>query len=421
MPSEFTQSIVNGQPGFDFVAAHFECEQNLYSATNPQGFVNFGSAQNDLQPAELQQRLASVDYRFSDTHYQPFFGTESCRLAVATYLADISHADKHEQAFVDPDSLVLGNGVISLLEALAVALLDDGDRVLVPTPVFPGLVNALSLRVRSNVAFLPTTSSTDFRLNADMVEAKLKSAAEDGQRIKALLLCSPGNPVGQVYGAEELRAIADVAAGFHCALIVDEIYAGSCYDDASFVSVMTLNRPNVYVLGGLSKDFGLAGFATGWLHLPNEDVRQAVRKQAHFYRLPAPMQAVVEHVIAPSWRRNYLGVHRSALTERYWLADLALKRDDILASPTESGLCLWLDLRSRLRSLDREGEFELYHHLLKRHRVHVSPGSGFYSSEPGYFRMCISHDEQILLEGLARLSDGLASFQPHAELHLVES
>ena len=132
MYSHFTRRMLNRVAGFDFVAAHFSCESNRFSTWNPGGFVNFGSAQNFLNSREIQQRMTVVEWSEQDAHYQPFSGTASCKVAIADHLESL--AGVH----VDPQHVIVGNGVISLLEALAIAILNHNENVLVPTPVFPG-------------------------------------------------------------------------------------------------------------------------------------------------------------------------------------------------------------------------------------------------------------------------------------------
>ena len=404
MSSTFTNDIVAQAKGFDFVRAHFDCEKNRYSASNPDGYVNFGSAQNQLHGLELDSFLTDSSFRLQDAHYQSFSGTSDCRDAVARYLSDTARAD------VDSDHIVIGNGLISLLEALGRSLLDAGEKVLVPTPVFPGLVNALTLRLSSGVEFLHRSPTDGFRISSQSIETALREHREAGSRIKALLISSPGNPIGQVLSADELQQIHAIAREYECYLIVDEVYANSCFEGTRFHSAIELDADDVFVLGGLSKDFGLAGFATGWLHCRHDAVRQAVARQSHFFRLSAPIQHILTEVLATEFRNSYLARHQARLTKQYKLASNLLEKAGVKHEATESGLCLWLDLRNHLASLDADGEMELYKFLLNEHRVHISPGSGFKCQHHGYFRICFSQDTGVLMTGIARLAKGLEAF-----------
>ena len=401
MTSQFTQSITDAAGKFDFVGAHFACERNRFSDTNPDGYVNFGSAQNFFQSDDRFERMLAMTPHRDDAHYQPFFGTESCRTSIAGYLQSIA------QVPVDADDIVVGNGAVGLLESLAVTLLDEGDACLVSTPVFPGLVAALSLRVKSQIAWLHTTAANDFRLTPEALENELQRQRSSGTRIKAILLCSPGNPIGQVFDRQEMSKFVDIAERFDCWLIVDEIYAESCFVDVEFTSAIQSRSERVFVVGGLSKDFGLAGYATGWVQGIQGDVMRAMRKQAHFYRLPSPVQKVIEVFLDPTWATDHLSRHRRRLTNQYAAACDSLRHSGIKFSTSDAGLCLWLDLREYLSSVDAAGEMKLYQFMLDQHRVHISPGSGFYCQHPGFFRICFSHDDATLTEGLRRLVAGL--------------
>lgn len=403
MASAFTKRHTTAQPAFDFVAAHFQCESNRYSESNPTGFVNLGSAQNDLHRETILNRLATIALADDDRRYQPFAGTNECQASIAEYLSDQS------DAAVSPGDVVVGNGIISLLEALTVALLDEGDSVLIPTPVFPGLVAAMSLRVRSRVRLLHTDAASDFRLTPGDLESRLQELAGDGERVRAVLLTSPGNPIGQIFSKRELQQFLAIAEAHGCALIVDEVYAGSVFSDHEFTSATSLQSDTVHVLGGLSKDFGLAGYATGWLHSTNEAVRTAVAKQSHFFRLPAPIQRVVSTMLETDWRRDYLQSHRRSLSLAYQTARQKLLSAGIDVVDSEAGLCLWINLRQFLPTPDHDGELLLYQRLLNEHRVHISPGTGFKTDSIGFFRLCFSQPRALLMEGLQRILSGLRS------------
>lgn len=410
MTSQFTQSLAQAKPGFDFVAAHFQCEENRYSQFNPNGFVNLGSAQNALHAEMLGERLALSQCYAEDTHYQAFSGTVDCRDAIADYMQSQTDVP------VSPSSIVVGNGIISVLEALTIALLNEGESVLIPTPVFPGLVAATSLRVNSKVELMDSRAEDGFRITPEAIEAHLHQLRFEGKNVRAILLCSPGNPVGQVFSKRDLQNFLDVAESFDCELIVDEVYAGSVFDGNEFTSAVSLQSEHVHVLGGLSKDFGLAGYATGWLQTTNQDVVAAVAKQAHFFRLPAPIQRILSSILDPSWRIEYLQLHQKKLTQTEVFARTELDAAGIKSIKAQAGLCLWVDLRDYLTAETVDAELELYQRLLNQHRVHISPGSGFKTSSPGYFRLCFSQPHEVLQEGLKRLISGLRSRVPATEM-----
>ena len=401
MLSRRGRELAHSKSSFDFVAAHFECERHRYSNNDPDGFVNFGSAQNFLNVEDIAALLSSIEVTDDEQRYQPFSGTDTCKESIANYLSSIVNNQ------VDANEIVVGNGIIHLLEALSISILDSDDSVLIPTPVFPGLVAALRLRHDLDVKFLHTDSSNGFRVSPEDIEDQIVIETSSDSPIKAVLLCSPGNPVGQVFTDDELRELVEIAERHDVVMIVDEVYASSCWGEAEFSSAVAERSEHVVVLGGLSKDFGLAGFATGWLQSTNEDIVAAVARQSHFLRLPTLTQRVTTRVLDPAWRRYYLAENSRRLTCAVEIAKEALSSAGIHVAPSDGGLCLWLDLGTYLSSHDAVGELKLYKQLLMEHRVHVSPGGGLFCNEPGFYRICFSHDEATLREGLRRLIHGL--------------
>lgn len=414
MYSKFTSQLLNKEASFDFVAAHFACEQDKFSTENPNGFVNFGSAQNFLSKPDIQQRLGSLGWRTEDTPYCSFAGTAGCRSAIANYLEDFSERP------INPDHIVVGNGIISILEALSIAILDAGDSVLATTPIFPGLVTALSSRTEADFIPLKTSSENRFQLSPEMLKAKLEIETSRGKRIKAVLLCSPGNPIGQVFSANEIQEFIDIAEEFHVALIVDEIYASSVFEGTEFSSALMSKSENVIVLGGLSKDFGVAGYTTGWICTTNENILAAMKKQSHFFRLAAPIQRAIEIFLDPTWRVPFLKQNRSRLAQNFQEVCEVLNSAGVSVTPAEAGLVSWLDLTPFLKSQDEEGQLELYRYLLQQHRVHLSPAVGFHCAEPGFFRICFSQQQETLREGLSRIKQGLSQFQSNNTNQILE-
>ena len=321
---------------------------------------------------------------------------------------------------VDPNHVVIGNGLISVLEAIGIAILDASDHVLVTTPVFPGLITALTSRTNANFITLETTVDEQFQLSPSDVQAKLEFELEQGRHVKAVLLCSPGNPIGQVFTAAEVQQFVKIAEDFNVALIVDEIYASSCFEGVDFVSALTANSDHVVTIGGLSKDFGLAGYTTAWACTSNEYIIKALQKQSHFFRLSAPIQRAIETFLEPQWQIPFTQSNRTKLSQHYTDTCTVLGELGIEVTPAQAGLVAWLDLRSYLKAANDDGQLALYRYLLEQHRVHLSPGSGFHCRTPGFFRICFSQEKVTLRAGLRRIQQGLRQHHHNSTTKFME-
>ena len=140
---------------------------------------------------------------------------------------------------------------------------------------------------------------------------------------------------------------------------------------------------------------------------------RAVASQSHFFRLPAPVQTSIESLLEPGWRAEFLQQNRQRLQQSFQRSVSALEEMNVPVFRADAGLCLWLDLSQFIGSPDAHSEQRLYEFLLNEHRVHVSPGSGFFSSTAGFFRICVAQEETILQEGLRRVASGLSAISLH--------
>jgi len=385
------------------IRAHFDCLRDPYDATtNPDGFVNFGTAENHLVWDLVAPRLAAAPPLVeADAHYAPMQGTEAFRAALARYLSALIACP------VAAQSLVVAAGCSALVEALGFALADAGDAFVIPAPYYGGFSGDLGHR--AGVALIPVPlAAPAFRLDPAALEAAIVGA---GRRVRALLLTSPDNPLGVTYDAATLTAALDVAARHDLHVIVDEIYAGSSYG-AAFVSARAvptaLARDRLHTLYGLAKDVALSGFKVGVLHTLNPTLLSAVRTQALFGAVSTATQALLTPFIA-----GIDDAFRERLHERLRTASTRTRSELAAAGidsvPASAGLFVWVDLRRFLTTPTRAAELALHATILAATRVNLSPGAAFFAPEPGWFRLCFAQPEPARTIGVARLVRHLAA------------
>jgi aspartate aminotransferase/aminotransferase len=190
------------------------------------------------------------------------------------------------QAQIDADyrqddrRVLVTSGTSGALVLAMLALVDPGDEVIVFDPYFV-MYPALVAMVGGKAVVLDTYP--DFRIDVDQVAAAITP------RTKLILLNSPANPTGVVASAEEVRALAELAAKRNVALLSDEIYRLFCYD-APLPSPATWN-PDVIVVDGFSKSYGVTGWRMGWVHGPAAIIdKMTMLQQYTFVCAPHPLQ-----------------------------------------------------------------------------------------------------------------------------------
>jgi alanine-synthesizing transaminase len=160
---------------------------------------------------------------------------------------------------VNPEEIYLGNGVSELIVMSLQALLNPGDEVLVPAPDYPLWTGAVTLGGGRAVHY---RCAEDLDWNPDI--GCVESLITD--RTKALVIINPNNPTGAVYSKETLEQLLEIARRHELLVLADEIYDQILYDGAvhHHTAALAPDLP-VLTLGGMSKNYRLAGFRSGWL------------------------------------------------------------------------------------------------------------------------------------------------------------
>lgn len=99
------------------------------------------------------------------------------------------------------------NGVGTLVEVVTWALCDEGDGILLPSPYYAGYESDITVRQRARIVSCPLSPDDNFTLTPSHLDDALARAQADGVRVRALILCSPHNPLGRVFPERELQSI----------------------------------------------------------------------------------------------------------------------------------------------------------------------------------------------------------------------
>lgn len=164
--------------------------------------------------------------------------------------------------------VVVTSGTSGGLYLAMLAVVNPGDEVIVPDPYFVSYPHLVTM-VGGKAVFVDTYP--DFRVDPDKIAAAITD------RTKLVLLCSPGNPTGTVVDPAAMKAIADICRKRGVLLLSDEIYRAFHYDapprsPAEF-------DPDVLVVEGFGKTYGVTGWRLGFAHGPRHLVDEMAKLQ----------------------------------------------------------------------------------------------------------------------------------------------
>ena len=232
--------------------------------------------------------------------YGPARGLQSYREALVGYYA-------RWNVSLEVEDINITTGASEAIWLALNAITDPGDEVIVPEP-FYALYNGFLQLCDVGVAPVPTYLEDEFRLpDAAAVEAAVTA------RTRAILLCNPSNPTGQVYARADLEAIGAIAERHDLYVIVDEVYREFVYDGAAFTSALTIPalRERAVVIDSVSKRYSACGARIGSIACRDAGLMTAITRLSRFRLCPPTIgQVMCERIVRAD--EHYL---REALAE----------------------------------------------------------------------------------------------------------
>ena len=358
------------------------------------GAVNLGQGFPDFAAPAFVKDAAARHLREDRNQYAASAGLPRLRRA----LADDYRRRWPEGPAVDPDAhLTVAAGATELLHDTILALIDPGDEVIVFEPAYDayGPDVAMAGGVVRPVPLEPPGWSFD--------PARL--AAAFGPRTRALILNSPHNPTGKVFGRAELQAVADLCRRHDVLVISDEVYSEITFG-ASAVSIATL--PGMFertvTIDSMGKTFSVTGWKIGWAVAP-PPLTAALRAVHQFVTFTngTPFQEAFADVLPIAAREGYYDRLREDYRRRRDLLIDALRAAALEPLPADGSYFLVTDLGAR----GVPDDVAFCRRLITEVGVAAIPTSVFYADPAGaprFARFCFAKRDETLREAASRLA-----------------
>jgi aspartate/methionine/tyrosine aminotransferase len=355
----------------------------LHDARRPTS-LNLGLGQPSL-PVEREIIEAGLERLYKgDMGYTVNAGLPNLRALIA------AHHSLHEAKTAE--HVVVTCGAQEAIFAAMAALLDAGDEVLLPDPIFPGYAMAATL-LGVTCRTVTRHAANGFRLSSADVENALTP------RTKMVVVNSPCNPTGAIDTADECQALANLAERRGLCILSDEIYSDLNYTGRPFVSPAHFGNRTI-VISGLSKNCAMTGFRLGYLIAPRPFVGALTRAHAIATTCaPTLSQHMAEFLFErPEWLTRSLPLYRE-------------RRSAALAA-----MQTWLP---HTRFVEPEGAFYLFAdfspytgnslefamEILRETDVITSPGMAFGEAAAGWLRFSYACEKETFAEAIRRIAE----------------
>jgi aspartate/methionine/tyrosine aminotransferase len=300
--------------------------------------------------------------------------------------------------------LITDGATAGIFAALAV-LIQPGDEVLLPDPIYDAYASPVALWGGRAVPVRSTIRGGRFTIE----RAALESACTPRSRV--LLLNTPWNPTGTVFTRAELSGCLDFAASHDLHVLSDEIYETLVYDGGRPVSPAAISsdaRQRTVLVNSLSKTYSMTGWRVGYCAAPASVIQAMLLVWQQFSRGPATF---VQHAAACALLSDQACVAKMA-------AEFQARRDRVVETlrglpgvaplVPQAGLFVMLDVRGLGMPSD-----EVRRWLLREAGVVVIHGSAYGDGGEGTLRISFAAGGTTLDQGLERLRDGLQRLAPH--------
>lgn len=353
--------------------------------------LKFTMGEPDFDVPDLVKEAAIEAIEGNYSHYAPTAGIPELRKEIVAYIK------RHYDLDYDADKQILVTiGVTEALCVAANALLNPGEKVVIPAPYFSLYDNII--KTAHGVPVYVDTSMDGFVCSAE----KLDEILTKEENVKYVLLNYPSNPMGVSYKEEELEALAQVIKKHQVYCVADEVYADLTYEGFKHTSIAKFIPEQTIVLNGLSKSFAMTGMRVGYMAIP-EDIYQSfyVVHQSTVTCVPTPIQMAA--VAALREGDAEMEKMRKAYEERRNYIIPELEKLGFKIAPPVGAFYLFLKIPENQNQEDKAFALE----LAKKAKVGLTPGSAFGQGGAGYLRLSYAASLESLKEVVKRLNDYL--------------
>ena len=354
--------------------------------------INLGQGFPDLDGPQSVRAVAAKALMDGPNQYPLMRGVIELRQALC------AHAAKFHGLTSDAGQEVLvTSGATEALAASIFGLVARGDEIVLIEPHYDAyrpIAEAAGAVVKTI-----TLSPPGWRLTKEALAAAITP------KTRAVLMNTPLNPVGRVFDAEEMQALADAVAGSNAVVICDEVYEHLTFDGRKHIALASLPgmRDRVVRIGSAGKIFSLTGWKVGWVMGPQAliDVIANVHQFLTF-TTPGAQQLGIAHGLAQEMDFPL------ALTQR-----LQGNRDALAKGLSEIGFEVLPSegtyfLTARIDGLTNEKDLAFCERMVREAGVAAIPLSSFFAAGTPdiYVRFAFCKQRSLLEEALKRLKAG---------------
>ena len=361
--------------------------------------LHFELGRPDFDTPDYIKKAAFRALTEGKVHYTSNFGCMEVRQAIADKLKRENNID------YKPGEVLVTVGLSEAVFAVLATILNRGDEILVPDPVWLNYMNVPNLLGAKPVTY-SLKEENGFQMDLDEVRSKITP------RTKAVVIVTPNNPTGGVLSERVLKELAEIAVANDLMVLSDEVYERLIYDGEKHVSIASLPgmKERTFTLNGMSKAYAMDGWRLGYVAAP-EEYLLAMNKFHQYNTTCAPNFVQLASAAA----LNEEGDEVNAMVREY-----KRRRDHAVKAINEiPGLSCQCPKGAfyifiNIKELGMKSA-EAADYLLEEAKIALVPGDVFGPGGEGYLRMSFANSYENVVEGCERLAEAVKALRERKE------
>lgn len=364
--------------------------------------INMSVGEPDFNTPDLIKDAAkkAIDENYST--YSPVPGYADLRKAIVEKLKNENNLE------YTMNEVLVSNGAKQSVCNTVMALVDDGDEVIIPTPYWVSYPQMVLL-----AGGVPVYVEAGFDQNFKMTPEQLEAAITPKTRL--IILCSPSNPTGSVYSKEELEGLANVIKKHEDLFILaDEIYehinyVGKHESIAQFEGM----KERTIIVNGVSKAYAMTGWRIGYIAAPEWIVKGCNKLQGQYTSGPCSVSQKAAEFAYTADQSCVEEMRVAFERRRNLIVELAKDIPGLEVNMPEGAFYLFPKCSSFYGKSDGtttiNNSTDLAMYLLEKGHVATVGGDAFGDSE--CFRMSYATSDENIIEAMRRIKNALSELK----------
>jgi aspartate aminotransferase len=358
--------------------------------------INLSVGEPDFNtPDHIKEAAKSaVDNNWSK--YSPVPGYADLREAIAAKLKNENGLDYKSS------EILVSNGAKQAVCNAVMALIDDGDEVIVPTPYWVSYPQMVLLAGGTPV-HIPARYEQNFKITPEQLEAAITP------KTRMLILCSPSNPTGSVYSKAELAALAEVILEHEdLYVLADEIYehinyVGKHESIAQFPGM----KERAIIINGVSKAYAMTGWRIGYMAAPEWIIKGCNKLQGQYTSGPCSVSQKTAVEAYTASQQCVEDMRKAFERRRNLIVSLVKEIPGLEVNNPDGAFYVFPKCKSYLGKTDGQrvindtNDFAMY--LLEVGHVATVGGDAF--GDPECFRMSYATSDDNIREAMKRIKE----------------